>query len=130
MSQIKGNTIDSIWLDEIATIDLSQFSNITPSIGDISYNTANMSTNVYSGTQWINISSSDINSYTTSDTINFNDITISTFKEYKEFEDKMPDMHKIKEMCDMYPGFKKAFDHLRTIYNLIQDDYQERKNDF
>ena len=45
----------------------------------------------------------------------------------KEFETHMPGIHKIKEMCEMFPGFKKAYDHMRTIYDLVHDEYLERK---
>jgi hypothetical protein len=44
----------------------------------------------------------------------------------KEFETHMPQLHKIKEMCEMFPAFKKAYDHMRTIYDLVHDEYLER----
>jgi hypothetical protein len=44
----------------------------------------------------------------------------------KEFETHMPQLHKIKEMCEMFPGFKKAYDHMRTVYDLVHEEYQER----
>ena len=47
----------------------------------------------------------------------------------KEFETHMPQLHKIKEMCEMFPAFKKAYDHMRTIYDLVHDEYLERKKE-
>lgn len=46
----------------------------------------------------------------------------------KELIDFMPALEKINEMCSMYPGLKIAFDHFKTIYTLVHDDYTERKN--
>lgn len=47
----------------------------------------------------------------------------------KEFETHMPGLHKINEMCKMFPGFKKAYDHMRTVYDLVHDEYLERKKE-
>ena len=47
----------------------------------------------------------------------------------KEFETHMPGLHKINEMCEMFPAFKKAYDHMRTIYDLVHDEYLERKKE-
>lgn len=45
----------------------------------------------------------------------------------KEFVDVMPEMSMIKEMCDIYPGMKKAFEYFKDTYDLIKDDYEARK---
>ena len=45
----------------------------------------------------------------------------------KEFETHLPGLHKINEMREMFPGFQKAWDHMRTIYDLVQEEYIERK---
>jgi hypothetical protein len=47
----------------------------------------------------------------------------------KEFETHMPGLHKINQMCEMFPAFKKAYDHMRTIYDLVHDEYLERKKE-
>lgn len=52
----------------------------------------------------------------------------SWFKNLKEFEDTMPDLTKIKEMCNMYPALDKAFENFRAVYDLVKDDYEARKN--
>ena len=67
--------------------------------------------------------------------ITINDSTWDTyskwFKNLKEFEDTMPDLTKIKEMCTMYPAMDKAFENFKAIYDLVKDDYEARKsNDF
>jgi hypothetical protein len=53
-----------------------------------------------------------------------NTATIST---KKEFDDYMPDLFKIKEMCQLYPGFKKAFDNFYTMYNMVKEEYEIQK---
>ena len=47
----------------------------------------------------------------------------------KEFETHMPGIHKIDEMREMFPGFKKAWDHMRTVYDLVHEEYLERKKE-
>lgn len=47
---------------------------------------------------------------------------------FKEFEDVMPDLTKIKEMCKIYPALDKAFENFKAIYDLTKDDYEARKN--
>ena len=47
----------------------------------------------------------------------------------KEFETHMPGIHKINEMREMFPGFKKAYDHMRTVYDLVHEEYLERKKE-
>jgi len=47
----------------------------------------------------------------------------------KEFETHMPGLHKMNEMREMFPAFKKAYDHMRTIYDLVHDEYLERKKE-
>ena len=47
----------------------------------------------------------------------------------KEFETHMPALHKMDEMREMFPAFKKAYDHMRTIYDLVHDEYLERKKE-
>jgi hypothetical protein len=41
----------------------------------------------------------------------------------------MPALHKMDEMREMFPAFKKAYDHMRTIYDLVHDEYLERKKE-
>lgn len=43
-----------------------------------------------------------------------------------EFETCMPPLSTIKDMCEIYPGLKKAFDHFKDIYDLVKDDFQAR----
>ena len=47
----------------------------------------------------------------------------------KEFETHMPGLHKMNEMREMFQAFKKAYDHMRTIYDLVHDEYLERKKE-
>ena len=54
---------------------------------------------------------------------------IGTKYHNKEFETHMPALHKMDEMREMFPAFKKAYDHMRTIYDLVHDEYLERKKE-
>lgn len=46
----------------------------------------------------------------------------------EEFKDVMPSMTTINEMCEIYPGLKKAFENFKDIYDLVKGDYEARKN--
>lgn len=50
------------------------------------------------------------------------------FPPLKEFEDHFPEIGKVKEMCEIYPGLKKAYEHFKSVYEMTKDDYEERKN--
>jgi len=48
----------------------------------------------------------------------------SSFKwKNEEFVDSLPDFDRIQKMCELYPGFKIAFEKFKTTYYLIKDDY-------
>ena len=48
-------------------------------------------------------------------------------KQYVEFDTHFPPIDIVKEMCEIYPGLKKAFDHFKDIYDLVKDDFEARK---
>lgn len=52
-----------------------------------------------------------------------------SFEDYKApviFKDKMPEMQKINEMCDMYPTLNIAFQKFKNIYNIVVDDFDNK----
>lgn len=49
--------------------------------------------------------------------------------EFKEFENTMPDIHRLKEMCAEYPALDKAFENFKMVYNLVKDDYEAKHKD-
>ena len=110
---INGMNYDTIILDEV---------------GDITINLDDISS---SNSTWTSITSPTISTISTTNGMIWHDVlTTDTFviSEYKEFVDIMPPMSTVKEMCEIYPGFKKAFDHFKDIYDLVKDDYEARKN--
>jgi hypothetical protein len=51
------------------------------------------------------------------------------FEDYKLpilFEDIMPEMHRVKEMCELYPTLNIAFQKFKNIYNIVVDDYDNK----
>lgn len=116
---IISNKYNDIILDEIGDITINLTDTVTT--GSTMY-----ATNSF----WIGNSSPTISTITLTDTIGNDTIDWKTtwFEEPKEFVDTMPPMSTIKEMCEVYPGFKKAFDHFKDIYDLVKDDYEARKN--
>jgi hypothetical protein len=45
------------------------------------------------------------------------------WKMSEEFVDVLPDLERIKKMCEQYPGFKIAFEKFKITYYLVKDDY-------
>ena len=106
---------------------------ITINAGDLFYDTSSNNTMYYtSNTGTISTITLTDPSYSNSTyTIDRNgtwDTYGEWFKKLKEFEDTMPELTKIKEMCTMYPAMDKAFENFKAIYDLIKDDYETRKN--
>lgn len=76
----------------------------------------------------ITIDIGDTISYNSSDTITtsyINNITQGIlFPE--EWKDCFPDWDKVQDMCKQYPSLEIAMRNLKTIYNLIKDDYDNK----
>jgi len=84
----------------------------------------------------------DINSVTTStidttswdltfsddNTIDLDNLTI-TLNEPVEFEDNMPDVAKVEDMCNDYPALRKAYENFKTIYKMVHQDWQGKQDD-
>jgi hypothetical protein len=97
------------------TISISMPSN--PIVGDMWIDSNNIS--VYSSNNdWISIADSEYN-------IDLNNITIV---EPVEFEDQMPSVAKIEDMCRDYPGLEKAYENFKTVYKLVHQDWRGRQD--
>lgn len=120
------NNISTYTLDDSITINT----------GDMFYNTSANNTMYYTGTTGTintitltgNTSGLTNTGIYTIDGSNTWDTYSEWFKNLKEFEQTMPDLTKIKEMCSMYPALDKAFENFKAIYDLVKDDYEVRKN--
>ena len=109
------------------TLDTSGTVNIASNVGDVFWDT-NQNTMYYTtSTGTVSTITVDPNYNTTLDTSTW-DTYGDWFKRLKEFEDTMPELTKIKEMCTMYPAMDKAFENFKAIYDLVKDDYEARKN--
>ena len=76
----------------------------------------------------------DVSSITTS-TINTSTVTLedthwadSIVWEQTEFEDTMPSVAKVEDMCKDYPALAQAYENFKTIYTLVHQDWKG-KND-
>jgi len=45
-----------------------------------------------------------------------------------EFEDSMPSVAKVEDMCKDYPALDKAYENFKTIYKMVHQDWKG-KND-
>lgn len=53
-------------------------------------------------------------------------ITINTASPV-EFEDYMPTVAKIEDMCKEYPGLEKAYENFKSVYRIVEPDWQHRQ---
>ena len=40
------------------------------------------------------------------------------------FADTLPDIHRVEEMCKIYPALAKAYEQFKLIYKMIEQDYK------
>ena len=45
-----------------------------------------------------------------------------------EFEDKMPSVAKVEDMCNDYPALRKAYENFKTIYKIVHQDWKGRQD--
>ena len=115
-------------MDKNNTVTYTLDNSTTTDVGNLFYNN-NQSTMYYTtSTGTLDTITIDTNSPYTVDRLNAWDTYGEWFKKLKEFEDTMPELTKIKEMCTMYPALDKAFENFKTVYDLVKDDYKARKN--
>ena len=57
------------------------------------------------------------------------DISGITLTKPIEFEDHMPTVAKVKDMCDDYPALEKAYENFKTVYKLVHQDWQGRQDE-
>ena len=65
-------------------------------------------------------------------TYNVSDSIPSYSYDFVDFKDTMPDLTRIKNMCNHYPALKKAYENFKTIYKMVEQDYKgnyEEKDD-
>jgi len=61
-------------------------------------------------------------------TIDLDSLTI-TLNDPVEFEDNMPSVAKVEDMCNDYPALRKAYENFKTIYKMVHQDWQGRQDD-
>ena len=74
-----------------------------------------------------NITTSTIDTSGFDDLLSMDDISI-TLNEPVEFEDHMPDVAKVEDMCNDYPALAQAYDKFKTIYAMVHQDWQGRQD--
>jgi len=98
-------TISTI-ADSDYTFDINDITVDTIDISDITYSTTNTGTITLDDTHWAD----------------------SIVWEQTEFEDTMPSVAKVEDMCKDYPALDKAYENFKTIYKMVHQDWKG-KND-
>lgn len=103
--------------DYIITIDTNVSANIdsTINISDITYDTIDINTLTITGGDTITLD-------------NWSQIH-DVFTTPVEFEDRMPDVAKVEDMCNDYPALAKAYENFKTIYKMVHQDWQGKQED-
>ena len=76
------------------------------------------------GTVWLN--TADNNVYI-NDGISWN--TVDILHTTQEWIDAFPDFYKIEEMCKEYPALEKAYENFRTIYKMVEQDWEGKQKE-
>lgn len=45
------------------------------------------------------------------------------------FTDGFPEWNDFQDMCKEYPGLEKAYEHLKSYYNMCKDDWESKKKE-
>ena len=88
---------------------------VTVSVGDITVNTIDIS-------DTITINSASIATSIITDGADTNWADVKTWAPI-EFEDQMPTVNKVEDMCSEYPALAKAYENFKTIYKMVDQDY-------
>ena len=51
------------------------------------------------------------------------DVSTFNWNLNEEFVNCLPDLNRVKKMCEQYPGLKIAYEKFVTTYKLVRDDY-------
>jgi|SRR6056300_988071 len=62
------------------------------------------------------------------DWISTDDFSI-TLSDPIEFEDHMPSVAKVEDMCNDYPALRQAYEKFKTIYAMVHQDWQGRQEE-
>ena len=100
--------------NETITISTTSDSDYTFDIADLTVDTIDISS----------ITSGTVSNITLEDTHWSDSITW----EQVEFEDSMPSVAKVEDMCKDYPALDKAYENFKTIYKMVHQDWKG-KND-
>lgn len=100
--------------NETITITSASDSDYTFDIDDLTVDTIDIGS----------ITSSTVSTITLDDTHWADSITW----EQTEFEDTMPSIAKVEDMCKDYPALDKAYENFKTIYKMVHQDWKG-KND-
>ena len=60
--------------------------------------------------------------------ISAQDISTFNWNLNEEFVNCLPDLDRVKKMCEEYPGLKIAYEKFVTTYKLVRDDYDTPKD--
>ena len=102
-------------MSDTGTITITGDSDYTFDINNITVDTVDISS----------ITSSSISTITLDDTHWADSITW----EQVEFEDSMPSVAKVEDMCKDYQALAKAYENFRSIYAMVHQDWKGKQND-
>jgi len=72
------------------------------------------------------ISASNLEYSGIDDLVSLDDFSI-TLNEPIEFEDHMPEVAKIEDMCNDYPALARAYENFKSIYAMVHQDWKGRQ---
>jgi hypothetical protein len=80
------------------------------------------------GTTTSYINDIDISSMGSSYTINTNDISITDLNWTFSIEDTHLEVAEVEKMCAEYPALAKVYENFKTMYDLVKQDWEGKKN--
>jgi hypothetical protein len=112
-------------LNDVITIDVSDMPSLTTS----SIDTITLTSGGAGSSYYYNTGAGGGSGYTIGGltSITAQDITFN-WNLNEEFINCLPDLERVKKMCEEYPGLKIAYEKFVTTYKLVRDDYDTPKD--
>lgn len=102
---------------------------ILKNYGDITFSSGSNMSDYTIDISSLTVDTIDIDSLTiTNNTeIDWNNIEIN-INDPVVFEDYMPEVAKVEDMCNDYPALRNAYENFKTIYAMVHQDWQGRQD--
>ena len=120
---MRDHTVDTI------TVTATDSSDYTFDINNITVDTVDINNITSDTVDIINITTSPIKPIGNTITLEDSNWADNITWDIVEFEDGMPSVAKVEDMCKDYPALEQAYEKFKTIYAMVHQDWKGKQED-